>query len=170
MKVRNTFITFIISGFWHGANWTFIAWGALNAIYFLPLLLTNNNRANLDTVASGKILPSAKDTLSILLTFGLTLIAWIFFRAKNIGHAFSYLSGIFSHTLFKSPEVMPKDKILLLLTLFFIIEWLGREEQYPIATLGTSWKRSLRYIMYYSLIMVTVYYSGRAQEFIYFQF
>ncbi len=80
MKVRNTFVIFIISGFWHGANWTFIVWGALNAIYFLPLLLTNNNRNNLETVAQGKLLPSIKELSLMLLTFGLTVFAWIFFQ------------------------------------------------------------------------------------------
>ena len=75
MKVRNTFIIFIVSGFWHGANWTFIIWGALNAIYFLPLLLSNNNRNNIDTVAQGKQLPSFKEFFSMLITFGLTVFA-----------------------------------------------------------------------------------------------
>ncbi|MBF1097142.1 MAG: MBOAT family protein, partial [Riemerella sp.] len=54
MKVRNTFVIFVVSGFWHGANWTFIAWGLLNAIYFLPLLLTSKNRVNLGVVADGR--------------------------------------------------------------------------------------------------------------------
>ena len=58
MKVRNTFIIFIVSGFWHGANWTFIVWGALNAIYFLPLLLTKKNRNHIDIVAKGKQFPT----------------------------------------------------------------------------------------------------------------
>lgn len=104
MKVRNTFIIFIVSGFWHGANWTFIVWGALNAIYFLPLLLTNNNRNNLETVAQGKLLPSIKELSFIFLTFGLTVFAWIFFRAENIGHAISYISEIFSSSLFTIPK------------------------------------------------------------------
>jgi D-alanyl-lipoteichoic acid acyltransferase DltB (MBOAT superfamily) len=67
MKVRNTFIIFIVSGFWHGANWTFIVWGALNAIYFLPLLLTKNNRKNLEIVAQGKFLPTLEELSFILI-------------------------------------------------------------------------------------------------------
>lgn len=101
MKVRNTFIIFIVSGFWHGANWTFIIWGALNAIYFLPLLLTNSNRNNLETVAQGKILPSVKESLFMLLTFGLTVFAWIFFRAENVGHAISYISKFYLRLFFQ---------------------------------------------------------------------
>src|SRR5690606_24260260 len=87
MKIQNTFIIFIVSGFWHGANWTFIVWGALNAIYFLPLLLTKRNRQYMEVVAENSYLPSIKEFFQMSLTFGLTVIAWIFFRAENIGHA-----------------------------------------------------------------------------------
>lgn len=104
MKIRNTFVIFIVSGFWHGANWTFIVWGALNAIYFLPLLLTKNNRNNLDVVAQGKYLPSIKEFSLMLLIFGLTVFAWIFFRAENLGHALNYISEIFSKSLFTFPH------------------------------------------------------------------
>lgn len=169
MKVRNTFIIFIVSGFWHGANWTFIVWGALNAIYFLPLLLTNNNRNNLETVAQGKLLPSIKELSFMILTFGLTVFAWIFFRAENIGHALSYISEIFSSSLFTIPEVIPK--ILILLIMFFVfIEWLGREGQYAISNLGLKWKRPIRYAMYYAIIIAIFLFGGKEQQFIYFQF
>ena len=103
MKIRNTFIIFIVSGFWHGANWTFIVWGALNAVYFLPLLLFNKNRVNTDVVAQGKYLPTIKEFFKIAITFSLTVLAWVFFRAENISHAWSYISEIFSLSLFKSP-------------------------------------------------------------------
>ena len=96
MKVRNTFIIFIVSGFWHGANLTFIVWGALNAVYFLPLLLTKNNRNHIDIVAKGRYLPSIRELLSILLTFGLTVVAWVFFRAENITHATTYIIDMFT--------------------------------------------------------------------------
>ena len=56
MKIRNIFIIFIVSGFWHGANWTFIIWGALNAIYFLPLMLLNRNRNNIEISCRRKII------------------------------------------------------------------------------------------------------------------
>jgi len=170
MKVRNTFIIFIVSGFWHGANWTFIVWGALNAIYFLPLLLTNNNRNNLETVAQGKFLPSIREIAFILLTFGLTVFAWIFFRAENIDHAFSYISEIFSASLFTIPEVRPRNLILLILV-FVFIEWLGREGQYAIAHIGYKWNRPLRWT-FYSLIIFAIgmFMPSVESPFIYFQF
>ncbi len=104
VKIRNTFIIFIVSGFWHGANWTFIAWGILNAIYFLPLLLTRNNRNNLEIVAIGKSLPTIKELFFMLVTFSLTVLAWIFFRAENIAHAVNYIFEILSPSLFTIPK------------------------------------------------------------------
>jgi len=169
MKVRNTFIIFIVSGFWHGANWTFIIWGALNAMYFLPLLLTNNNRNNLETVAQGKLLPSLKELSLMLLTFSLTVFAWIFFRVENIGHAFNYISEIFSLSTFTLPEVRPRNTILLIM-IFILIEWLGREHQFAIQNLGFKWKRPLRYTMYYAIIIAIFWFGDKEQQFIYFQF
>ena len=169
LKVRNTFIIFIVSGFWHGANWTFIAWGALNAIYFLPLLLTNNNRVNIETVAQGKHLPGFKEVIQILTTFSLTVFAWIFFRANNIGHAMSYIDGIFSSSLFTIPTVLPRTTLLLMI-LFIAVEWIGRGEQFALAQIGLTWKRPLRYLLYYILIVAIFWFGGKEQQFIYFQF
>jgi D-alanyl-lipoteichoic acid acyltransferase DltB (MBOAT superfamily) len=170
MKIRNTFIIFIVSGFWHGANWTFIVWGALNAIYFLPLLITNNNRNNLETIAQGKFFPTVKDACFMLLTFSLTVFAWIFFRAQNITHAFSYISEIFSSSLLSIPEVRPSFIILLIIA-FIFIEWLGREGQFAISHLGNKLNRPFRWVFYISLIFF-IYYAGNFEEnsFIYFQF
>lgn len=173
MRVRNTFIIFIVSGFWHGANWTFIIWGALNAIYFLPLLLTKSNRNNLDLVAKGRYLPNIKEFSFILLTFSLTVFAWIFFRAENVSHAFSYISEILSPSLFTIPKFSGMLRALttiILIGFFITIEWFGREGQYAIAQLGLKWKRPLRYIMYYTIIILIFWFGGKEQQFIYFQF
>jgi D-alanyl-lipoteichoic acid acyltransferase DltB (MBOAT superfamily) len=172
-KIINTFIVFIVSGFWHGANWTFIAWGALNAIYFLPLLVLNKNRQNLEIVAQGKIFPTLKEFSGICITFTLTVFAWIFFRAENIGHAVSYLSTIFSESTFSIPNFPGMKNAFITLTLiilFVIVEWLGREEQYAIARIGVKLNPPLRWAVYYCLVIIIFYYSGGKQEFIYFQF
>ncbi len=169
MNVRNIFIIFIVSGFWHGANWTFIVWGALNAVYFLPLLLRSRNRQHLDIVAQGKFFPTIKELSAVMATFALTLLAWIFFRADNISHAFSFISTIISPSLFSIPEILPK-KIFLLISVFILIEWLGRENEFALAKLGLTWKRPLRWAMYYVLIIVILTFAGKPQEFIYFQF
>lgn len=174
MKIRNTFIIFVVSGFWHGANWTFIVWGALNAIYFLPLLLAKRNRTNLETVAQGKIFPTLREITAMLITFILTLVAWVFFRAENIGHAISYLSGIFSSGLFAIPDFPGLGKAfisILLIVLFMIIEWFGREDQYAIEKIFTGKSVLLRYGFYYAVVFIILYYGNfNENQFIYFQF
>jgi alginate O-acetyltransferase complex protein AlgI len=172
-KVRNTFIIFIVSGFWHGANWTFIVWGALNAIYFLPLLLTNSNRNFIEIVAKGKMLPTLKEFFLMLTTFSLTVFAWIFFRAENIRHALNYISKICSKSMFTIPyfpAIRDALPTIILAILFLLIEWYGREQEYAIAKLGIKWKRPLRYAIYYSIIIAIFIFGGKEQQFIYFQF
>lgn len=170
MRVRNTFIIFLVSGFWHGANWTFIVWGALNALYFLPLLLSNKNRNNLEIVAQGRIFPSVKETLSVLGTFLLTVLAWVFFRAESVTDALVFIGDIFNKNLFTAPAVMSLTMIYLLLFMI-VIEWVGREQQYAIERFGFRWPRLLRWGFYAFLIFLTgMYMQTNETPFIYFQF
>ncbi|WP_178988408.1 MBOAT family O-acyltransferase [Winogradskyella schleiferi] len=173
MKVRNTFIIFIVSGFWHGSNWTFIVWGALNAIYFLPLLLAKKNRSNIGAVAEGRFLPSIKDIINIGSTFLLTVLAWVFFRADSVNHAIEYLIGIFSKSLFSIPEFENRThaiEVLILIGFLLLIEWLGRESQYGIEKLGLHWNRNIRMAFYLGIVCLIFLFIGKEQEFIYFQF
>ena len=173
INIRNIFIIFIISGFWHGPNWTFILWGALNAIYFLPLLLLKKNRVNTNTVAQGRYLPTIKEFFSMSFTFGVTVLTWIFFRAENIRHAWSYLSEIFSTSLFRSPYyagIGLTPPIIILIIIFIIIEWIGRENEYALEKFIIPWKKPLRWVFYYILLAIIVKWGGNQQEFIYFQF
>ncbi len=175
MKVRNTFIIFLVSGFWHGANWTFLVWGGLNALYFMPLLLTNSNRTNLEIVAQGRFLPSFREFFQILTTFALTVFAWIFFRATDLHHAVSYIGGIFSPSLLTIPkfEGMKDAFATINLTLIFLlVEWIGREGNYGIANLNKVRNKAIRWGIYF-LILLTIYFygnHGESVEFIYFQF
>lgn len=174
MKIRNTFIIFIVSGFWHGANWTFIAWGALNALYIMPSIVFNTNRTHLDIVAKDRNFPTIREFLSIGTTFSLTVFAWIFFRANNIEHSMNIVSEIFSLSFFTIPKFTGLSKALttiLLVAVFVLIEWHGRTGQFGIASLGSKWKRSFRYAMYYSIILSIMYFGNFGEnQFIYFQF
>jgi len=172
MKVRNTFIIFLVSGFWHGANWTFIVWGALNAVYFLPLLLTNKNRNNIGTVAEGKTLPTLRELTGMVTTFTLTVFAWIFFRAESVGHAVDYINGIFTKSILSKPEILDARMLTTigLVVAFIIVEWFGREGKYGLEKFGVTWKKPFRYAMYLVLFTLIYFYFGSEQEFIYFQF
>ena len=176
MKIRNTFIIFLVSGFWHGANWTFIIWGALNAIYFLPLLLTKNNRNNIEIVAKGKYLPSLREFTSMGITFALTVLAWIFFRAESVSHALDYIGEIFSSSLFDHLNFSFYEKrkaltIGLLVLFFMMVEWFGRESQFATAEIGLKWKRPLRWGFYAGIVfLIGMFMQTEESPFIYFQF
>ena len=169
MRVRNTFIIFIVSGFWHGANWTFIIWGFLNALFIMPSILFSTNRNNLDIVAQGRTFASFKEIWSILITFSLTVFAWIFFRAASLENALSYIGEIFSYSTFSKPQEI-RNALVWVVLIFIIIEWLGREEQFAIAKLGQNWPRFLRWIFYFIIVITIIEFKGTDQQFIYFQF
>lgn len=173
-KIRNTFIIFLVSGFWHGANWTFIVWGGLNAIFIMPSIIFNTNRKNFETVAKGKKFPTVGEFFNILLTFTLVLFAWIFFRANNLTHALSYIGKIFSKSLFTMPALdVSKYQLLqiaILIIAFMTVEWFGRENRYAIEKLKGLKSRNFRLAFYFSMILIAFLFMGRAQAFIYFQF
>lgn len=174
-KIRNVFIIFIVSGLWHGANWSFIAWGAINACYFIPLMLLKHNRNHLNVVAEDKKTPSIAECIQMGITFGLTVIAWIFFRSDTIGSALVYIRRMFSDSLFEKPHfknIPLSDDILLLayLLLFILIEWNGRRNQYAIEKLGFGWNKNIRRGLYILLSLIVLLHAGDATEFIYFQF
>ena len=137
------------------------------------LVFLQKNRKHSGLIVQGKFIPSFKDAVSILLTFSLTVFAWIFFRAENIGHAFQIISEILSYSLFEIPEYTGIGLVIpttILTIIFVLIEWFGREGQYAIAQLGMQWPAPLRYAMYYAIIFVIFWFGGKEQQFIYFQF
>ncbi|MCE4065345.1 MBOAT family protein [Chryseobacterium gleum] len=168
MKVRNTFIIFLVSGFWHGANWTFIIWGGLNALYFMPLLLADKNRQNLEVVAMDRLLPSFKEFFKILLTFGLTCFAWIFFRAESVTQAVLYIKKIIDPALFIIPQPFP-FKVFSLVAVMFVIEWINRGKNHGLEI--DQFKPWIRRILYLVIIYIILRYANFGNnEFIYFQF
>ncbi|SFZ91150.1 MBOAT family O-acyltransferase [Chryseobacterium limigenitum] len=168
MKIRNTFIIFLVSGFWHGANWTFIIWGGLNALFFLPLLIAEKNRHHLEVVAMGKIIPSFREVFSILMTFTLTCFAWIFFRSESVSDAIGYIRGIFSESLFTFPT---QFRLVLsgLIVFMLVIEWWNRTHDYGLKIQNRKpWLQSIIYVIVAYLILNFANFGSN--EFIYFQF
>ena len=173
-RVRNTLIIFLVSGFWHGANWTFIVWGLLNALFILPSIFLKTNRVNLEIAAKGRMLPTVREFVAIVTTFSLTVLAWIVFRAESLTHAAQYIGGIYSRTLFSQSQFQRMDEVTVIMwivLIFLAIEWMGREQPYAIARVGITWPRPVRWVFYSFLIFVVgMFMQTTETPFIYFQF
>jgi len=169
MRIRNTFAIFLVSGFWHGANWTFIVWGAIHAMCFLPLLLLNKNRNYLEVVAKNSLLPSFKELGQMLVTFIIATLAWVFFRATSIEQAVNYIQGIFDSSLFSVPAHLQVSTIAFII-FGLIVEWFNRDSAHGLQQIGTI-PKLIRRPFYYLLLVIMFFYGAPAtKEFIYFQF
>jgi len=168
-QVMNVLIVFLLSGLWHGANWTFLAWGFLHALFYLPGMLIRKKQIYPAVDIVRGVPHSLKIFLSIAATFCLTTFAWIFFRSENLLSAINYTGIIFSTSLFSIPEILPK-KFLLLMAFFIFIEWQGRHDRYAIETAGLKWPVVVRWLFYFCLLLSIFLLRGTEQEFIYFQF
>ncbi len=167
--VRNTFIIFLISGFWHGANWTFIIWGLYHAILFLPLILLNKNRKNTDIVAKERKLPSIKEILQMGITLLLVIFGWIIFRAENIQQAYLYITNIFTPSLFSIPTILGK-KALLSILILLIAEWIQRKKDHALQ-IDNIQNGLIRYLIYMAIIFFILFFGEFGEnQFIYFQF
>ncbi|MDR0828528.1 MAG: MBOAT family protein [Prevotellaceae bacterium] len=168
--VRNTFIIFLVSGFWHGANWTFIAWGAFHAFLFLPEILAEKNRKYTNTVAENRFLPTIKEVSQMGITFLLVVIGWVLFRAETIGDAFNYLGGIFDKSLLSMPlQIVGLKRTLLFLVILLVVEWLQRQKQHALQIENIKYSL-VRIAIYYALIVIILEFGANSQSFIYFQF
>lgn len=167
--IRNTFVIFLLSGFWHGANWTFIAWGAYHALLFLPLILLGQNRKYTNQVAEGRLLPTWKECGQILLTFMLTVVGWIIFRATSIQEAWSIVKGICDVSLCSMPMVVVGlKKTLFFVSMLLVVEWVDRDKEHALSL--SRMPQWARFIVLYGLILVMLEFMGHSQSFIYFQF
>ena len=166
--IRNTFAIFLTSGLWHGANWTFVAWGAYHALLFIPLILLGKNKRFTDTVATGRILPNIREVFQMLLTFLLVVIGWVFFRAETITQAFEYLGRIFSGSLLSMPYIMGQNANLLCIAFMLVIEFIKRSSTYTFELHQKS--KLIRWCIYIGIILMICIFGGHSENFIYFQF
>ncbi|MDP5229192.1 MAG: MBOAT family protein [Cellulophaga sp.] len=172
LSVRNIIIIFLVSGFWHGANWTFIFWGALHAVFYIPVFLMGRNRlyAN-NVVAENSWLPNLKEIAQILLTFTLVSFSRIFFRSKDISTAFGYIEKILANFSFENylhPEGYRMVDYYILLAVFVVYEFIIRRNErnpFPFKIRGVR-------ILAYSLVIFAMFlfYDDSSRAFIYFQF
>lgn len=170
--VRNTFVIFLLSGVWHGANWTFLAWGTFHALLFLPLILSGKNRKYTNQIAEGRMLPTIKELGQMLLTFFLTLIGWIIFRAESIGQAWAFICGIFNKSLFTMPWLKNKETYLVIFVgaaIMFLVEWINREKSHGFI-LSERTPQWVSYAVCVALAISIIRFSGTPSAFIYFAF
>ena len=177
IAVRNTFIIFLLSGFWHGANWTFVLWGAYHALLFVPLLLMGKNRRYRDTVATitlpngtikTKWLPSLKETGQMLLTFLLAVFGWIIFRAENIGQVGEMIQHMCNSSLLSVPDASGNSALLMNIMILIVVEWVARMRNH-----GLDIKHLhpvVRYAIYLGVLFLLFAFGGQTANFIYFQF
>ena len=166
-------LTFLLVGLWHGANWTYLAFGLYHGFLFIPLVINGSNLKNKELTINKFGLPSLFDFLKIIKTFLLIALGMIIFRAESVGKAFSYLTEVFSLSLFSTPQFESENfitPIIILLLLFMFLEWFGRKNEYALANIGKNWRRPFRWTLYCSIILITIWYGGGEQQFIYFQF
>ncbi len=173
ISTRNVFIIFLVSGFWHGANWTFIVWGAIHALMFLPLFLTNNNRNHLSTtIAEKTILPSVREFFQVITTFILVTFSWIFFRAESLTHAWKYLKAIFINDNilgYNNPFGYRMIDYYVIIVLFVIYEYCIRKDERAPFNFKSRYVRFLIYAIL--LLAILLFYDDQIdRSFIYFQF
>ncbi len=168
--VRNTFVIFLVSGLWHGANWTFLAWGAYHALLFLPLILLGKNKRYRDTVAEGRLLPSIEELGQMIITFALVLFGWILFRSENIGNAWDYACKIFSSSFLTMPFMyIGATKSLFFCVVMLLMEWLTKDKEHALA-FEQKKPKWISCVACYILFFLILEFAPNSQSFIYFQF
>ena len=165
---RNIFVIFLITGFWHGANWTFIFWGFLHALLFLPLIFIKRKRYR-GVTAKGKLFPSFKELFLMIRTFYIFGTIGIFFMSTSIHQGVRFIKNMFSFSIFEFP-VLPPIEACLAIIFLLIVEWLQREKEHGLELKGLKIPGIIRWTFYVSLVFVILTFSGRESDFVYFQF
>lgn len=170
--LRNIFIIFLVSGFWHGANWTFVVWGGLNALFFLPLFLGGRNRRYTENVAEGRWFPSFSEALRMLVTFGLTCFAWIFFRADSLSGALSYCKHLVLNIADHPGSILNwlGETVIFFILVLLVFEWIFRGKEHGLSL--EKQKVWLRWPLYYGILGAILFFGNYQEkiDFIYFQF
>jgi len=161
--IFNTLFVFTLSGFWHGANWTFIIWGLLNGLFMIPNLLSGNKKQEKVSTSI-----SIKNLVAMVTTFSLITFTWIFFRSANVHQAFYYIQHLFSSSLIKYPVQHGMAITIPLIAILFLVEWLRKQEYQALQPKNIP--AILRYGIYVTMIIICLAFFKQNQSFIYFQF
>lgn len=172
--VRNTFAIFLLSGLWHGANWTYVGWGLYHACLFIPLILFNKNHRFNGGFQENKILPTLGDLCNMLTTFILVLFGWIIFRATSIGHAVEYIRRMFSFVSDTTYGVSVRGCSWLCGTILIMlfVEWWNKNSEHEFEKLvpNTFLRNSVYFVLIASIYASFMMLMEDDNTFIYFQF
>lgn len=186
----NLFITFLISGIWHGANWTFIVWGALNGLYLISSIWFRNINNKIAQISKIEKYPLLHKYINVGITFGLVCFAWIFFRANSISDALYIAHAIFSGTMetaiqlahgnINAAKTLLKgagyglilyDKVIALLSILFLIFVHHMQKHGSIRNMLKEKPLIVRWGAYYAIVLGIIMFGVFDKtQFIYFQF
>ena len=176
ISIRNILIVFLLSGLWHGANWTFVAWGTYNGILIALLILLGKNKKRENIISPNKFIPSLKEIGEITLTFILVVFGWILFRAESISMAYDYVVNMFNSSIFAIPNFRDTEIGLIKLTytigfiiILQIIDWIQRKQDFGLEISNIKY-RPIRWSIYLFIILIFTIFAGGQETFIYFQF
>ncbi len=165
------FLTFLISGLWHGAGWNFVFWGGLHGLYYIPVIFSKKRFTSISTNKGSKVKLdfSITDIPKMVLTFFMVCLTYIFFRSASLSDAFGYLKGIFTQ-IPTFPNTIPYELFLFIIILM-ATEWFQRNKEHGLQFDDTSKVRPFfRWVIYFLLIFAIFIFQEEQQEFIYFQF
>jgi D-alanyl-lipoteichoic acid acyltransferase DltB (MBOAT superfamily) len=171
--IMTSTITWFITGLWHGANYTFIIWGMINGLFLIVFQIMKLPRKKIYKLMGINNKNRTAIVIETIITLIVITIAWVFFRSLNVHEAFLYLRRIFSISLFSIPEFPNRQTALInliLASMFFFVEWIGRHHQHPFADLEIKLSRPLRWAAYYGILIAIFFFSGKHFIFIYSQF
>ena len=170
-QIYNTIVVFTVSGFWHGANWTYIFWGFLNSIFILPNNLSL--KLPIHKIQISTSFTKIVSSLQIAVNFLIISMIWVFFRSPDIGSASNYIFQIFTKDLSLTISLMGKrhlSQVLMLIFGFYIFEFIGRKHICPLFQANHWQSKIKKWLFYYLIIFLILYYYRGNSEFIYFQF
>ena len=179
-KFKNVLILFTISGFWHGANWTYVLWGFANGLLFAPSMLLNKNRTYLKPISKNKLFPDLRELIQMFTTFWLIAFTYIFFRADNIQHTKRYFTGIIenlnlnsvNHSILKQYFISMQDIYMtsIFIIFMFFVEWINRDKEHGLFFNENNHHFLFRWGTYIVITFIIFWWAGDQETFIYFQF
>lgn len=165
-------INFTLIGIWHGANWTYILFGFLHGVYYIPLILKGTMNKKKKLANTGW-----KELFNMVKTFSLVMLTFVIFRATSVTEAFDFYSHLVSKSLLQIPvlngvSLLYFGSILTYILFMLVMEWKAKMSEHTLEHFGTNQPKIVRWLSYCLLIMVIYYFSSAVsnQDFIYLQF